>query len=370
MISAICTSHPQIKLLSYPLQQLTLLENRPDWLTEMAYEWCSVICENYSSLGDGKFLLFLALEVGFRHLNPKLLLISANLTHTNHHQKLIDIVFGATEDSNGTVDSPRVADFLHAWISSSHGHRPHMSLKKCAGHLIDFTQECLTPTEGWGTAWVPHSLRHFKPSHSTYHSTQRLRQLVINTIGFIGFQEFKQVGVEGFCKLLDHLDVSIKDIHRRKAWTMLLLDTVQSAEGIQYLSHPYWELLVELSISQSEFLKDTWSPHIVTFLEGHQEWDKLECWIGVYWIFFSSLRFNSTHQIQVAHLLQVEQWSKEHQKDLEHMTLSLFHQRPGAIQKLKKWMEQWNEEHREDIPGSFQQICEQAHSMVAQQGVL
>ena len=343
IISAIHTSHPQCKLLSYPLYQLTRMENHPIWLTKMAYEWCSVICENYSSLRDGKELLFLALEIGFRHLN---LWISAELTHTEHHQKMVDIVF---EDAR---DGEAIADLLLAWTSTHEVHKQYMALGMCArqlihDHVIDFLS-----------------------------SSQRLQQLVICAIGFIGFQEFKQVEVGGFCKLLDCLHVSAKDIYYKECWTRLLLDTVQSSEGIQCLSYPYWELLVELVISYALFLRDiTWSPHVMAPLEGSQEWDKLGCWIAVGWI--SLGQSESSGSTEDAKLQkeglgqQMGQWSEEWQKNLEDMTLLLFHQQPGAIQKLEQWMEKWRKEYwMNHIPRSFQQICEKAYLRVAQQGVM
>ena len=105
------------------------LDNRTRHLTEMAYEWCSVVCENYSDLPYGKDLLLLSLEIGFRHLNPENRWIDPNLTHTQFHQQMIEVVF-----ENG--DPEVIADLLCAWTSSSSSHEPHPSLKMCVGHLI------------------------------------------------------------------------------------------------------------------------------------------------------------------------------------------------------------------------------------------
>ena len=51
-----------------------------------------------------------------------------------------------------------------------------------------------------------------------------------------------------FVRLLNDLQVCAKDLDHeyRLGWARLLLDTVGSSEGIQHLSHLYWELLVGL----------------------------------------------------------------------------------------------------------------------------
>ena len=71
-------------------------------------------------------------------------------------------------------------------------------------------------------------------------------------------------------------------------WVILLLDTLQSSEGAQQLSHWYWELLVELAISVPQWLQYepqvTYTPQIAIPLTEVQEWDRLECWIGTVWM--------------------------------------------------------------------------------------
>ncbi|KAF9653351.1 hypothetical protein BDM02DRAFT_3107956, partial [Thelephora ganbajun] len=41
--------------------------------------------------------------------------------------------------------------------------------------------------------------------------------------------------------------------------------------------------------------------------------------------------------------------------------IALFRQRPGAVQKLTRWMKQWSEKRGKDVPASFQQVCKQSH---------
>ena len=319
MITAIQTSHPHCKLLKDLLSDLASSETRTTHLTELAYQWCSVVCENYSSLGDGEDLL-LSLEIGFRHLNLQSEWIKAKLIHTEHHQELANIVF---ESKSGEA----IADLLCAWTSGSNSHEPYTSLNICTKHLI--------------------GLHHLHPFSS------RLRKLIIHVIYLISYEEFKQAGVEGFVGLLNDLQICVEDIvGKEDKWTRLLLDTIQSSEGIQHISHPYWKLLVELMVSNSWWLeRSIYNPQTMVSLKEAEEWDKLECWMGVVWMFWPPEKGETT------------------EVDLEQMALSLFHHQPGAVQKLEQWMGQWTHGWKK-IPKSFQQICKQAHDEAAQQARL
>jgi len=275
-------------------------------------------CENYSSLEDGNDLLLLSLEIGFRHLDPKNTWIGAKLTHTEYHLQLASIVFESK-------DGEAVADLLHAWTSRSSSHELYTSLHICAKYLIGL--------------------------HHLYPFSSRLQHLIIDAIPLIGYQEFKQAGLEGFFELLDNLQVCVEDIDHEGEWAGLLLDIIQSSEGIQKLSLPYWELLVELAVSYSWALEDhTYIPHTMISLKEAEEWDKLECWMGIIWTSWPPEEGKTTEE------------------DLGPMTLSLCHQLPGAVQKLGQWMEQ--RAHGWQIPKSFQQICKQAHDEAAQQAGL
>ena len=313
MITTIRASHPQRRLLRDLLINLRNLGNPTRRLTEMAYEWCSVVCENYESLAivDGESLLLLCLEIGFRHLDPESIM-EAKLTHRDYHQRMVDIVF-----ENG--DSGHIADLLCAWTSSNRLHEPHVSLNMCAGHLINLSD------------WQPLS--------------PRLRQFVIRSIRHIGYQGFEEVGMEGFVGLLNSLRVGVENMNRTVVpWARLLLATIQSTEGVRNLSHQYWELLVELSISVSQNLTGiARKRHIMYSLADEAEWDKLECWIGVIWMVWPPVGRNSAG-------------------DLERVTRLLFRELPGSIQRLGRWMELWSAEshpYRRTIPEAFQRIHNQ-----------
>jgi len=286
MTHAIYTFHLLCAPLPELLERLCNSRCKSKQLTEMAYGWCSVICENYSALEGAKNLLLLSLEIGFRCIDPRESK-EANLVHTEHHQKLANIVF-----SSG--DGEAIADLLCAWISA---YMPQLRIY--AEHIV--------------------GLHHLHPFSS------RLRSYIIYAIELIGYQEFEQVGVEGFIRLLNELQVCAKDLYDEFHWTRLLLDTIQSPKKTQHLSLSYWELLVELAIHQTFWLgAQNYNPQIMISLQDAREWDKLKCWISAVW------------------MLWPPEGGKTTGEDLEHAMVSLFHQQPGALQKLEEQMEQWS----------------------------
>ena len=276
-----------------------------------------MICEN-RNLEDWESLLLLSLEIGFRHLDPQnSYIIGAELTHTEHHRELVDIVFWSGENEV-------IADLLHAWTATGSSHAPASTLLgTCARHLVGL--------------------------HNLVPSSSRLRRLVIRSVEVIGYKGFEGLGVKRFIELLDHLHVAVQDTSAKSKWTKHLLDTLQSSEGTQHLSRWYWELLVELTITEPLWPGDVYRPQIMRYLTEAQEWSKLECWIGTIWILWPPGD------------------SSISEEDLDRSMLLLFDQRPGAAQKLEQWMGRWSQECGEDIPESFQEICERAHK-VAQRG--
>jgi len=156
----------------------------------------------------------------------------------------------------------------------------------------------------------------------------RLRQLVIKSVELIGPQGFEGVEVKKIFELLNQLHVSVGDMNVKHQWADLLTSIIQHPDEVQHLSQPYWELLVELSLSGS--VKPghiTYNSDIVKYLEDHQEWGKLECWMGIMWM----------------------AWPLESdaapEGDLGRASITFFHQRPSAIPKLEQWIEQWSASH-------------------------
>jgi len=272
-------------------------------------------------LEDWESILLVSLEIGFRHLDPQDRCIWARLTHTEHHRELVDVVFKSR-------NSEAIADLLHAWTTKGSFHAPpHTLLGICTGHLV--------------------GLRYLVPF------SPRLRRLVIRSVELTGYEGFEGVGVERFIELLNHLHTTVEDMDWGFRWARHLLDTPQSSEGVQRLSHWYWELLVELAVSIPVRLirATTYSPQIMTFLTEAREWSKLEYWMGTVCVAWPPEAGGITEE------------------DLNRLLPLLFRQRPGTAQKLNRWMERWSRKYGGGVPESFQRICKQAHE-AAQGGAL
>ena len=313
IVSALNTSHPRRTLVKDVLSSLTRVENRPWCWTEMAYKWCAVIWENRQHCEDWRKLLLLSLEIGFRHLDPQQSWIFADLTHTEGHRELIDEVFKSGE-------SEAIADLLCALTVADPPYIPaHPLLDICARHIVDLQDGTTLP---------------FSP---------RLRHLVIRSVELIGYKRFEEVGAERFFELLNHLHIRVGDMDYPPTWTSILLDAVQSSEGVRHLAVHSWELLVELITFFPRESEDVVrGPHVANSLLETQGWDKLECWMGIVWMTLP---------------LEVDDAGE----GLNCPMASLFYRRPGAICKLTQWMERWCKVRRRDMPKSFERVCEWAH---------
>ena len=286
------------------------------FLTDFAYEWCSAIWENRDNLEDWESLLLVCLEVGFRHLDPWRPPTDITRTHAKLYQGLVDAIFKSQK-------SEPIADLLHAWTAG-------YVFTEQAGAMINI---------GTGYLVDLNNLLPFSP---------RLRRLVIRFVGLAGYKGFVGAGVEKLTELLDHLHVTVEDVDRKKDWMSLLLDVIRSSEGIQHLSCWYWELLVELAVSEPWWLGSnvTDGRKITESLVEAQEWGRLECWIRVVWM-----------------LPELPDVARMTEEDLESSMLLLFRQRPDAAQNLERWIEQWSQQ-RKDILELFQPIFTRAQEAV------
>ena len=311
LVSAIDTTHPQRHLIPRVLRDLTVLEDRPQYLTGLAYEWCSVVCENYQSFGDWESLLLISLEIGFRRLDTPDWRLETTLNHTEHHRGLADVVFKSK-------DGEAIADLLCAWTALA---------PEPAHTLLGIYTEHLT------------ELQDLMPFSS------RLRRLVIRSIELIGYKGLKEVGMEKFIELLNHLHVGVNDVDRGFEWIALLLDAIQSPGGVECLFNRSWELLAELVIPRQELVMDvTHSPQVIASLLEAREWDKLEPWLGVVWMLWPPE-------------------TDEAAEDLERAMMLLFRRRPAAAQKLTKWMEQRSNQGAFEV---FQRTCKRAYEAIQQ----
>ena len=292
------------------LQELAQLE-RPEYPMEIMFDWCTTIYKNRQNLEEWESLLFASLEIGFRQFDPQKPVKS---THdpSKDYPEMADAVFGSR-------NSEVIADLLYGWITC---------------HSI------------WDLSGILENRLLYL--HNRVPFSPRLRRLVIRCVELLGCGGFVESGVGKFVELLDHLHVTVEDMDDRAEWLMLLLETLQTPEGPQHLSHWYWELVVELAVLQSQRHVPTYSPLILESLVKAQEWSKLECWMGTVWTLWPPEADGITEE------------------DLGDSIHILFEKRPCAFQKLEQWMERWSNRFKEkkDIPGSFQRICGKAYKAV------
>ena len=292
------------------LSALIKLENRPLCLTEMAYEWCPMIWETFRDRG---WLLLRPLEIGFRHLDFSNPWVRANLTHVKHDQNFLNTVFEINE-----IEA--IADLLQALTTKDlYGNPALSSLRSCVGHIVNLHNRVAVP---------------FSP---------RLRRLVIRSIGHLCCEGFEEVEPGIFVGVLNHLHISLKDMDWPYDWTLILMGIIQSTEGVRHLDTQVWGLLMELMTSYPRVMGDetTYDTRVMEFLLGAQEWEKLECWLGVVWMAWLP---------EPGDVLE----------DLKNTTNLLFHQKPDAAQKLTQWIRQYCQKWNNVIPTSFRQICERA----------
>ena len=211
-----------------------------------------------------------------------------------------------------------IADLLHAWTTPSAPRELGSELlSSCARHLV--------------------GLQKMAPS------SPRLRRLVIRSVEFTEYAVFEELGVERFIEFLNHLHVTVEDIDYGSSWVEPLVRTILSSKEPQHLSNCYWELLVESAVSSYWLeigLMD--GLRITTSLIRAEGWSRLECWMGIVWM-----------------LLPEEADPTE--GGLGHSMELLFHQRPGAVQRLEQWIKQWGRKHHNRVPKSFQRLCKQAY---------
>ena len=156
IVSAVSGTDTQRSFILGILNDLTRLETRPVCFPGIAYEWCSVMCENRRSLRDRESLLFTCLEIDFRHLDPQELFNNTMLTRIEHHRELVEVVFKSRK-------SEAIADLPNALITINHFSSPvYALLGICTEHLVSL-----------------HDLVLFSPRlrrlHYTLHRAHRLR---------------------------------------------------------------------------------------------------------------------------------------------------------------------------------------------------
>ena len=122
-----------------------------------------MIWENRHSCKDWENLLFLSLEVGFRHHDPHKYKVSTDLPRTENYREFAEAVFKSNRRE-------AIEDLLCALIMSRVKEPTVNSFSFCKRYIIDLYSGVTAP--------IP----------------PRLRQLIIRSIGLIGCKGFEEVG--------------------------------------------------------------------------------------------------------------------------------------------------------------------------------
>ena len=203
--SSLNSPHPRYEPIRNALLCLTKLENRPWWLTKIAYGWCAVIWENRQSCKDWESLLFLCLEVGFHCLDPLKRWYITDLNHIEDHRELAKAVFKSN-------NREAIGDLLWALTVCDNSGPPIRSFAIYKRYIVDLQNDPNVP---------------FSP---------RLQRLVMDSVALIGRDGFEEVGSEKFVGLLNHLHTGVEETVIPIEWTSILLETARSAEGLRYLA--------------------------------------------------------------------------------------------------------------------------------------
>jgi len=266
-------------------------ENRPWYLTQVAYCLCSDISARLS-IHPGQdpailAYLFAVLRIGFRRVDPNQDWTTTrpgrdtiSLTHTSHHEWMFDTIFANSDDNI-------IADAVCVWIVGGCDQPPG----SCVHYLAQRVNK-----------GIP-----FSP---------RLRQVVIGVLERGWHEELEVAGAE-VIRLLNHLGVGTDDMgSRRDCWGRLLVDVIRSPMGREGLSSHYWCLLWKLvSGAQALTLRDE-DMGVMGSLEDAEDWEKLEMWMLIVW----SVGY---------YLLDT------HTEDVERATLKLFLRRPSALPRFR-----------------------------------
>lgn len=285
-------------------------ESRPVCLTPMAYQWCSAISENIRRFGQGGFipegplpsdgvglcpprqgdpnpyagLLFTALAVGFRQMDPTHISSDIRLIHTSHHELMFENAFAGEDDDV-------IADVTSVWVVD-----PLVTPScSCIRRLVKLTER----------------KRPFSP---------RLRQVIVHAIQGQWLMEL-ETGEFDLVLLLNYLEVDVEDVEDevdKLYWVSLLAGVLRSPMGRERLSSHYWLFLGKL-ISMGARLPQR-SPgldiDIMRSLEDTEDWEKLEAWLLTVW---GSWYAGDAVPIE----------------DIERVTLKLFLQRPASIPRFE-----------------------------------
>ena len=317
------------------LEFLAVWEERPHYLIQMAYQWCSTVSEavgaprsaslcddsprpippttpedRFSEVGPGCDLLrldgtshqkprhspsredhirllSLALKVGFRLVDPFSDQLALHSGHSTHHDRMFETAFSSDDDET-------VADAVCAWVADGDRRPPDSFARYFAERLGSDT---------------PFS--------------SRLRCMGIRALERMWGGELEMLRAETI-HFLNRLEADVEDIADEDAWGRLLLSPIRSPSGPEGLSSHNWGVLdglVPPSWDDPEYLSSR-DVEVMRSIEEAGEWEKLDVWMMVVW----GLRASST--------------SSHSMEEVERVTLELLLRRPSALPRFEELCEQ------------------------------
>ena len=357
--------------LNYLLEFLAAWENRPAYLTPMAYQWCSAISEaagrpitselTIESSYAQRYILQYQLRLrprdpaadgfweaeGFsgvgpshdpvrldstshhsrrhpQHLTPPmyahLLFITLEigfrrdrsvprLDHTSHHKWALETALSSDDDDV-------IADAVYAWISGNNRTLPG----SCACYLAKRVER--------GEPFSP-----------------RLRQESIDAIESIQRDELRASGLDTV-RWLNRLDVEVNDIEDEGTWVILLGDVIYSPMGLENLSFHYWRLLDKLVASAPPLVLDSQDMEVMRTLEEAEDWEKLGVWMVYIWTFQPRSEVPDQAPGSVG--------------DIERATLKLLSRQQSLLPRFDELLGGPDPTIDEEYKDKLRQICDQA----------
>jgi hypothetical protein len=352
------------------LEFLAAWENRPVYLTPMAYEWCSAISEAAGRLGVGEVpanpppslpelesqlqpecscqkceylqshprprpqdlvnpefpsgaeYLSIITEDAFSHVGPDC--NPVRIGDTSHH---------TCECPRDTIPLRRVVLLPIILEIGFHlagpDHESTLLLNHTSHHEWTFKvafssdndETIVDAVNVWiigGVQTPPGSFVSYfaRRAESSRPFSPRLRQAVIYVIERIWHRELKVLGLEAV-HLLSHLNVGVDNVVNKQVWGKPLAGVICLPAGLESMSLHSWHLLGKSALgtdfSETPGLR---SMEMMRSFEEAEDWEKLEVWIVVVW--------QSLPESTPAPTME----------DVERVTRKLLLQRPSALQRF------------------------------------
>ena len=335
--------------LNYLLEFLAAWEKRPEYLTPMAYQWCSALSEAAGRLGPSEVTISL----------PRTLQLILQRQIRLRPQDVAITWPGTAELGFSGAGPGHTPARLDATSCHTPG-CPHL-LPPIHAYLLSIALEIgfrrITPNRNQSPLYLDHTSHHklvfetafssdddnvivdamriwivgdrAPPSSCARHLAKRvdtdkpfspgLRRASVYVIERIWSSELRVSGLETV-RWLDRLNVNVDDVVEKGSWVWLLVLAIRSLAGPENLSPHYWRLLDKLVVAQRLALylepRDT---EVMRSLENAEDWEKLGIWMVVVWSFLPYANIPTPESME----------------SVEELTLKSLLRRPSALPRFK-----------------------------------